>query len=187
MDAIIGFLTSVKWWILLFIFCAKLLEVSISTVRVILVQRGFRKLGALLSFFEVLIWVFVAANVIDDVSTYPLKGIIYALGFAAGVALGSFLEGKLAFGKVLLQVIVPPTSVEPIGALIHSRKIGMTAIKGKGFNSDRMILMIFVERNQAPEIIEQIKALDAQAMVGVSDVSNVHGGFLPRRYSLLRK
>ncbi|MCH3977239.1 MAG: DUF5698 domain-containing protein [Bacilli bacterium] len=187
MNAIIAFFTAVPWWMLLFIFFAKLLEVSISTVRVILVQRGFKILGAILSFFEVLIWVFVAANVIDDVSTFPLKGITYALGFASGVVLGSTIEKKLAFGKVLLQVIAIPEKATEIVHLVHERKIGVTSIKGKGFNTERTILMIFVERRHAPELISNIKEIDNQAMVGVSDINNVYGGFLPRRYSLLRK
>lgn len=83
------------------IFLAKIIEVSIGTLRSILIVKGYRKTAVLLSLVEISIWVFVASRVITGLTESPYKGIAYALGFAAGVWCGSILEEKLAFGKIL--------------------------------------------------------------------------------------
>ena len=48
---------------------------------------------------KLLIWVFVASQVVNDVKTAPLLGIVYALGYGVGVIAGSIVEKKMAFGK----------------------------------------------------------------------------------------
>lgn len=187
MDWLTSFYASNSVWVFFFIFFAKLIEVSLSTVRVILVNRGIRSLGALLSTIEVLLWVFVAAGVVTGVTEAPLKGIVYACGFGAGVYLGSFIEGKLAFGKVLLQVIVPHDRAEEVAALIRNQGIGVTQMQGEGASSLKCVLLVFVERKTAKSIMKKIKSVEASAMIGVSDVNIIQGGHLPRRNFSLRK
>ena len=82
----------------LLIFFSRVLEVSIGTLRNILVNKGYGKKASLLAFVEALSWVFVASKVIGALSTEPLKGIVYALGFAGGVFAGSILEKIIALG-----------------------------------------------------------------------------------------
>ena len=90
---------------ILIIFIAKIVEVTIGTLRQILVVKGFRKLAVLLALIEIFLWVFIASKVINDLSVNILYGIAYGLGFAAGVYFGSIIEQKLAFGMLLVQTI----------------------------------------------------------------------------------
>ena len=106
----------------LFIFFAKIIEVSIGTLRNILVVKGYRKVAVILALVEIMIWVFVASQVITGLAEKPYKGIAYGLGFAAGVYVGSILEEKLAFGKILIQVITSEESGQIITQALRRRK-----------------------------------------------------------------
>lgn len=177
-DQLETFFSGVTWWELLLIFSARVIEVSIGTLRIILISKGYRKVGVIFAFFEVLIWVFVASRVIGGISEAPLKGIIYSLGFASGVFVGSKLEAKLAFGRVLIQTI---TSIE-IGSVmstsLRSQGIGVTTIKAEGKDKEKTVLMIYANRKGKEDIINKIKAIDEHAMIISNDVTTLEGGYI---------
>jgi uncharacterized protein YebE (UPF0316 family) len=52
-----NFLTESSVWIYFFIFFGKILEVAVSTVRLVLINRGERVKGSVLAFFDILLWV----------------------------------------------------------------------------------------------------------------------------------
>ena len=43
-DFVINFFTASPWYIILFVFFAKVVEVTLTTVRIIIVNRGFKLL-----------------------------------------------------------------------------------------------------------------------------------------------
>ena len=63
-ESIVNALVSVSLLELLLILLAKTIEVTIMTLRVILIAKGYRKEGTALSFLEILLWTFVASRVI---------------------------------------------------------------------------------------------------------------------------
>jgi len=88
------------------IFLARIMDVSIGTMRVIFVSRGFKFYAALCGFFEVLIWIIAITQIIKNLNN-PLYYIAYAGGFATGNFIGMVLEEKIALGTVLLRIVVP--------------------------------------------------------------------------------
>lgn len=181
------FFTATPWYVLVIIFLCKVVEVSMETVRVILVNRGYRLVGTIISFFELLLWVFVAANVVSDIDTAILKGIIYSLGYAVGVYTGSIIENWLAFGKVMIQIVTPYESQKKLMDFIHGQKLGVTEVDANGYQGKKAILMVFAERKGANKLINALHLLEPQSFIAVNDVAEVEGGFLPRRKMHLLK
>ncbi len=72
-------------WMYLIIFALKFIEVTISTLRIVIVTKGERAKGALIAFFEVMLWVFVVTLVLDDLMSDPLKIVIYGAAFASAI------------------------------------------------------------------------------------------------------
>ena len=175
-DNLWSFLTQVPLWELILIFSAKVIEVTISTMRIILIGKGFRKPGTILAVFEILLWVFVASTVINGVAEAPMKGIIYSVGFAIGVYIGSLLENKLAVGKILLQVISSKETGALITDSIRSEGHGVTVLEAKGMDGNRNVLMIFANRKNRQSIMDKIEAIDPKAVVVANEVSMIHGG-----------
>lgn len=114
---------------LLLIFIAKIIEVSIGTMRIILISKGYRKIGTALAIVEIFLWVFVASSVINGISESPMKGVSYSFGFAAGVYAGSLIEQKLAFGKVMIQTITSKILSNDIATLLRTAGFGVTTLQ----------------------------------------------------------
>lgn len=168
------------------IFIAKIVEVTIGTLRQILVVKGFRKLAVLLALVEIFLWVFIASKVINDLSDNILYGIAYGLGFAAGVYFGSIIEQKLAFGMLLVQTITTEKKGLEIAKELRDKGYGVTTVDGKGKVDNRKILMVYANRRGSREIIEQVLLIDPTAMIVTNDVGTLSGGYIRLKKSLLK-
>lgn len=89
----------------LFIFLARILDVSIGTLRILFISKGFRGKATVLGFFEVLIWIIVVAQIIQNLDNW-LNYVAYAGGFAAGNYVGMFLEEKMKMGVQIFRTVV---------------------------------------------------------------------------------
>lgn len=177
-DWIVDFFTKVPLWELALIFFARIIEVSMGTLRIILINKGYRKQGVILAFVEVMMWVFIASRVITGIAEYPLKGVIYSLGFAGGVYVGSKLESRLAFGKMLLQSISSIEKGKEVAQMLRNQNYAVTELLGKGKDTERMILMIYTNRKGKDSIIDKIRLIDEHAMVVAQDISTLKGGYI---------
>lgn len=185
-DFIINFFTSAPWYTVLFIFVAKVLEVTLSTIRIIIVNRGFKIQGAAVSFIELLIWVFVASQVVNDVHTAPLLGVVYALGYAVGVITGSIVEKKMAFGKVMLNIIIPLENSDEVCRYIRDQKIGLTTVKAQGLEDERVLLLLFTNRKHIYELKKGITNIQPKALVAENDVVTLSGGTVPKKHRIIK-
>ncbi len=173
------FLTSVPLWEVALIFLAKVVEVTISTLRMIYINKGFRRLGTMLSLVEILLWVFIASRVINGVAEAPMKGIIYSFGFAAGVYAGSILESYLAVGKVYIQAIIMREEASKVINRLRDAGYAVTVISAQGKDRSRKVLMMFVNRKNRESIIKMINEMDDDALITSHEVSMIKGGYVP--------
>jgi len=185
-EMIIKFISAAHPLELFLIFISKIIEVSIATLRVILISKGYRRQGTLLSFVEVLLWTFIASRVIMGIVEAPIKGIVYSIGFSIGVYIGSFIESKIAMGRVLIQTIIPKESESLIVVPLREKGYAVTTMQAQGMNSDKTVLMIFANRKGKEEIIDEIQQLDKTAMIITNDVSTLHGGTITAARKLLK-
>ncbi len=172
-----NFITSVPLWEVALIFFAKVIEVAISTLRIIYINKGYRKLGSILSLVEIFLWIFIASRVIIGVQETPMKGIIYGLGFAAGVYLGSILESYLAVGKIYIQAIIMREEASKVVNELRDAGYGVTVVSAQGKIKSRKVLMIFASRKNKDKIIDLICKLDDDALITANEVSMVKGGY----------
>lgn len=173
-------------WELLVIFFAKIIEVSLGTLRSILIVKGYRTPAVLLALVEIMIWVFVASTVITGLAASPMKGIAYGFGFASGVYFGSVLEQKLAFGKLLIQTIASQAKSQEIAERVRELGCGVTTVKAQGKVESKSILMVYTNRRGSQSIINEIMTIDSTAMIVLNDVSTISGGYIHTGKSLLK-
>lgn len=178
MEQLLSILTAVSIWELIMIFFAKIIEVAIGTMRVILITKGYRKQGTILAIFEILLWVFIASRVIMGIVDYPMKGIVYSLGFAFGVYIGSMLETRLAVGKILVYVITDTDSGKTIVDALRLAGHGVTTLDAHGKDTDRMVMMVFTNRKNKANIIDLVEAINIKAVIVSNEVSILQGGYV---------
>ena len=89
----------------LLIFFVRIIDVSMGTLRTVLVVRGRRLTGAFIGFFEVLVWFLIVSQALTSDSNSIWIAIAYASGFSTGTFVGSWIEEKLAIGSSSFNII----------------------------------------------------------------------------------
>ncbi len=161
----------------LVIFLLRLVDVPLSTVRVVMMVRGQRRVAAVLAFFESLVWILAISQVFARLDS-PLNMLAFAAGFASGTALGMTLEAWFAPGQVLIRAIVRE-GAEALVAELREQGYGVTVVRGEGRAGEVPILFIVVPRRRAEEVLGVIRAHAPRAFVTVEGVQRAIGGHVP--------
>jgi len=161
----------------LLIFVAKVIEVSMMTIRIVLITKGERKIGAIIAFFEVTLWLFLASSVLGGIAQDPLKAVFYALGFAVGNYSGSLLEQKLGIGLSKVQVIVKEEDGHELADYLRAHDFAVTLVKGEGKNFARYILFMYVKRKRIQLAHKLIVEKKPNAVITISDSKPIYGGY----------
>ena len=160
------------------IFFARILDVSLGTVRTIVVFRGRRLVAAVIGFFEIILWLMAAGQVLNNLHAWYLI-IAYAAGYGAGNYIGIWLESKIALGREMVSAI----SFRGDGGLAKLlRERGFRAIDvdvDMGHGSAADLVITVTRRRRVPELIAAIIEADAEAQYSVSDVKWANEGFDP--------
>lgn len=163
-------------WGPLLIFGLRIVDVSLMTIRVLMVVRGKRAMAALLSFFEVLIWVLAAGAVIRNLAS-PWHAVGYAGGFAAGTAVGMWIESLLALGVCSVRAFSRETGGGLVAEL-RGKGFGVTEQIGSGREGPVDILHAVVRRRDVRHVLEVIDRHDPDAFVTIQNDAVVHRGWL---------
>lgn len=108
------------------------------------------------------------------------------MGFAAGIYCGSILEEKLAFGKILIQVITNEEKGILLCTTLREKGLGVTTMKAEGITDQKKVLMIYTNRRGSNKVIEDIQAIDSTAVIVRNDISSMTGGHMPKVGGLLK-
>jgi len=162
----------------LFIFAARVADVSLATIRILLLMRGKALLASVIGFFEVTIFILALNQVVGNLDD-PLRLLAYSLGFATGNFAGSRLEERLALGFATVQVISMGKSAELL-AEVRERGFGVTALEGCGREGTYQILHVLLKRRDLPCLLSLVRRIDDQAFVTVMDTRKIFGGYFSR-------
>jgi uncharacterized protein YebE (UPF0316 family) len=169
------------------IFVAKVIEVSMAVVRIILVNKGEKNIGSIIAFFEVLLWLVLVVSVLTNIQEDPVKMIVYAAGFAVGQFVGSIIEEKLAIGAVRIEVIVKEMYSTELSDYLRIQGFAVTTVRAQGMNFPRTLMILYIPRNKIKSVIKEIYKINDDAVITVDEVRPVHGGYNRMRRMKLRK
>ena len=178
--------SSVFNWVILplLIFIARVCDVSLGTVRIMLLSRGRKILAPLLGFVEVMIWLLAIRQVMFNLTNVACY-LAFAGGFAMGNFVGMFLEEKLAVGVQVFRIF---SRTETAGALVNALKghgYGVTTLEAHGTMGKITIIFTIVKRKDIEKIIELINQSTPKAFYSISDIRAVSEGVFPARDSSL--
>lgn len=166
--------------IYVFIFAAKLCEVAIATVRVVLTSRGNRLVASLIAIVEITLWLIVTSTVLLGISEDPLKAVAYGLAFVAGIYLGILVEDKLALGLAQIEIIAEFEAAKHITKNLRERGYGATTFVCEGMEGHKLAIELKVLRKDIPVTIELLKEHDVQ-FVTITDIRKISVGSVTRR------
>lgn len=149
----------------LLIMFMRICDVSIGTIRTILVVQGRKYLAGLAGMIEVLIWVFAIRYIFQNLDeVINLFG--YAIGFGIGNILGITIEQKIGLGFAQLNIISRSAS-EKIIELLRKAKYGVTVLPAHGVTGQLSIIVIIVPRKFQKKLIKLIESIDSTAFITV--------------------
>jgi len=152
----------------LLIFLAKVADVTIGTIRLIFVSKGFKLLAPILGFFEVLIYLIAMGQIFSDI-TNPWLYISYALGFAAGNYVGIYIEGKLSIGKVIIRIVTQKDAKNLIKNL-KEKNYNLTIVNARGKRGKVKLIFSVIRKRKLKEIIYIINKTNPKAFYSIEDI-----------------
>ncbi len=155
----------------LLIFSARVVDVSINTLRIMFVLNGKKNVAPILGFFEAMIWLLAIGQIFQNINN-PMSYIAYAGGFAMGTYVGMTIEEKLALGRVLVRVITP-TPMPELLEYMKEKNFRFTSVGAEGRYGKVNLLFTVMKREDLKEYISRIKAFNDKAFYTIESVKRV--------------
>ncbi len=161
------------------IFISRIFDVTIGTLRIVMVSKGQKLWAPFLGFFEVLIWLIAISKIFQNLDNW-LCYITYAAGFATGNYIGLLLEEKLAVGIVKIQIIARKKTGKLIKNLTDAG-YGITYHEAQGSNETVNIIYSIINRKEISKVEDIVKTTNPKAFYSIEDVKSVNQGIFPER------
>jgi len=170
-------------WIILpsLIFSIRVVDVSMGTLRIILMSRGKKNWVPFFGFVEIFIWLIAIKQIFHNLNNWMCY-IAYAGGFAMGNYVGMWLDDKLALGFQVVRIITRTDASNLISALIKNG-YGVTHADGEGATGRVKIIFTLIHRKCLPEVREMIQQFNPRAFYSVEDVRMATEGIFPAKPS----
>lgn len=161
------------------IFFARILDVSIGTVRTIFVVKGKNVVASFLAFVEVIIWFIVAREALNTGESSMWIAIAYSAGFATGTFIGSTFNKYFINGLVGVQIVSRKITKKEID-LIRSHGFGVSVVdlKDDYEGIKKQMLYIQINNKSLKKLTNLIKSIDDEAFVTVNETKFVQNGYL---------
>jgi len=160
-----------------FIFLARICDVTIGTMRIIFVSRGMKVIAPVLGFFEIFIWIVAVGQIFQNL-TNPFNYFAYAAGFAAGNYIGMLVEERLAMGLALIRIITQRDATNLIDYL-RAAGYGVTVFDAQGKQGPGKVLFSVVKRKNIRDVEDAIHEFNPKAFYSIEDVRRAAEGTFP--------
>lgn len=173
------FVLTASWaftWIILplLIFCSRIVDQSVGTLRMIFVSKGLKQVVPVLAFFESLIWLLAIGQIMQHLDNW-LCYLAYAGGFAMGNYVGMKLDERISLGNVIIRIIVKKGATELVHYL-REQKFGLTVLDAEGAKGKVKVLFSIVKRKDSSRVIEIINEFDPNSFYTIEEVREVNEG-----------
>lgn len=161
------------------IFFARILDVSIGTIRTTFIIRDKTSIATILSFLEVMIWFLVAREALNTNVESIWIAVAYSAGFATGTFVGTTFSKHFVNGIVGVQVITKEVNQETIDSF-HKQGFGLSVLdlKESYEGIKKQMLYFQINTKSLKQLTKLIKEIDNQAFIVVNDTKYVQNGYL---------
>lgn len=164
------------------VFFCRIADVTLGSMKTVLVVKEKTVLAAVLGFFEVFIWFVVVKDAINsDLPLIPVA-MSYALGYATGTYIGGTLAKRLVGGDVTVHVVT--TDRKPLVAnVLRDAGYGITVldVEESEFGGEKNLILAEFEKKRLPGFEKLVKDVDPDAFVIIQETKDVFGGYHYKR------
>ena len=152
----------------LLICLARIVDVTLGTVRSLLANKGHKKVAPFIGFFEVTIWVSAMGVVVQNLDHW-FNLLAYGLGYAIGNFLGIFVEEKIALGNSVVRIITNEKAHD-LAKILVEKGFRVSLVNAQGNNGKVSIIFLLVKRKTLKSLIPLITKHNPLAVYSVEDI-----------------
>ena len=161
----------------LLICLARILDVSIGTLRIVYISRGQKLLAPLLGFFEIIIWLIAMRQIFNHLDNFAYF-LSYATGFAIGNYVGIVIEEKLAVGMQVVRIIIH-NGANNLLAAMKEAGFRYTLLEGQGANGTVKLVFTVIKRKDFHKLYEMIDTYNPNAFFTLEDIQKAREALIP--------
>ena len=162
------------------IFLAKLFEVALMTIRLVLTTKGNKVAAALIAAVEITIWLVVTSTVLLGLREDPLLAVALGLAYVVGTFLGILIEDKLALGLAQIEAITEIEEAKQLAAKLREHGYGVTTFDCHGLDGRKLAINLKIHRKDIPMTIKLLREHE-NLFVTVTDIRKLSIGNINRR------
>jgi len=160
------------------IFLARIVDVSISTFRMLLMVKKKSFITPILAFCEVFVWFMAARKALNTDVNSILIPICYSLGYATGTYIGGFLSRRFIKNINSIEVTTKRNNKKLINTL-RNKGFALSIISLKNaYEEPKDLIILDVKSKNTNETVKLIKEIDEKAFVVVRDTKVVYNGYI---------
>lgn len=157
---------------------AKILEISIQSVKVVFMVKGKKVLASLLAFSEAMVWGLVVSSVIAILGSNFNLLFAYCIGYAMGLYIGSLIENWIAVGTSNIEIIVNKEHIDAVESYLKEQNRGYTVLDGHGSREKTFVVIMVLPRKKVKKTMETIKSICNDKVFEISsDITKSIGGY----------
>lgn len=159
------------------IFFARILDVSMGTVKTIMMVRGKTVISAILGFLEVFIWFLVVKDALSSDSHSLFIVFAYAGGYACGTFIGGIIAKNFIHGKLDVRLTIKRTQISLVDKL-REAGYAVSTTNAKGYKNDSKLLVFMeIDDKKLSDVEKIVKEYDEDIFMVVSETKFVQNGY----------
>lgn len=161
------------------IFFARIIDVTLGTIRMVYTVKGKTLLAGIIAFLEVFIWFIIAREALNNGVESIWIAVAYAGGFASGTLLGSFISNKFINTLISVEVITSKGTPENIEK-IRLEGFGVSVVNTSSSLNEKQNTILFITLNSKhlEDLKRIIRHIDKNAFMVVNESKVVQNGFI---------
>ena len=164
------------------IYFARILDVTLNTIRTFYTLKGKSIISTIISFFEVLVWFLVAREALNINLNSVWIPISYALGYATGNLIGSFISNNYIKTEINVTVITKKNNNLVNILRDNEYELSIIDLKNSFDNIKKQMLIIETSKKDYKRLIHIIKLYDINAYIMVTDIKKIEKYTLEKSY-----
>lgn len=153
------------------IFFARILDVSLNTIRTTFVLRGKTLIVAIIAFLEITIWFLVARTALNT-ELNLLIVLSYSGGYTMGTIIGTIITNR--FIRTNIEIFVISSQIRSVKK-IKDNDFGVTILNK---DKNRIIFIINTTKKRLEELTSLISELDDRAFITVKENRTIINGYI---------
>ena len=167
-----------RWIVLpLLILVARILDVTIGTLRIMFVAKGKKWLAPACGFVEVIIWLVAIGQCMQNLTNIACY-LAYGAGFALGTFIGISIEERLAVGLLVVRIVTARVA-SPLVSGLTAAGYGVTCVEAQGALGRVMLIYTVIKRKDLPDVARLIKDFDPKAFFSIEEARMANEGVFP--------